>query len=173
MNNISPDNPYSSHKNYNQKEPMTNKREVKLKPFLYKCPPSPTGDSVKTINNDFCGCPSCGGLIPLKRKGLKALNEAQIIRIIRSNISKRVVKLPHRTIVHIRGYGKTAKIICQTFGVPALPLVDENKVKENLLKADLDFHKMACADEEFMEWLDFMAKAICQACQRGELYEKV
>lgn len=35
--------------------------------------------------------------------------------------------------------------------------IDKDSVKEILLQADLEFHKMACADDEFMEWIDFMA----------------
>ncbi len=38
--------------------------------------------------------------------------------------------------------------------------LDKDSVKGILLQADLDFHKLDCADDEFMEWIDFMAEAV-------------
>ena len=41
--------------------------------------------------------------------------------------------------------------------------VNYGKVKDVLLKSDLDYHKLACADEEYMDWLSHMAFAIASS----------
>ena len=46
---------------------------------------------------------------------------------------------------------------------PSLP-----DIKDCLLKADVDFHKTACADEEFMEWIDFIAKRVVERINEGK-----
>ena len=49
------------------------------KAILCKCKPSPFGDSVKVINEDFYGCPVCGELIPRVKKGV---GEEEILKIL-------------------------------------------------------------------------------------------
>ena len=41
--------------------------------------------------------------------------------------------------------------------------VNYGKVKDVLLKSDLDYHKLACADEEYMDWLSHMAFAVASS----------
>ena len=47
--------------------------------------------------------------------------------------------------------------------------LDEVKIKGILLEADLEFHKQPMVDDEYSEFLGFLAKSIITAYESGEL----
>ena len=98
---------------------------------------------------------------------VKSIND--VIKIIKSHVNTRPKNSKPSDEDLSRGEDK---FIPNTKDSKELELT---AVKDCLLKADLDFHKMLCADDEFSEWLSFLAKAICRrfgADTRKELDEK-